>query len=223
MPDLLSLLHFFTVAGHHMVLLQMNESKDRHRQPFLLYKCSKEPRLWGSPQFKIMISSFVKNWKIKISDFCQDQRGTREEKGERRTVMHFLCLQSICFLDTFLFHLWINIGFVIPKEEFVKGNLHKGIKLIFWMQIWKIWLVCEFFCSRWKWGHKTDSEDTLQTRDWAKNDKIWPAIQFCPWDFRRCPHPKDMSGSCLGHFQLNKAPTKAKFLPILERLMCAKD
>ncbi len=147
----------------------------------------------------------------------------RGEQGGRRGRDAFFVFAKHIYSWHLFISFGINIGFVLPKEEFVKGNLHKGIKLIFWMQIWKIWLVCEFFCSRWKWGHKTDSEDTLQTRDWAKNDKIWPAIQFCPWDFRRCPHPKDMSGSCLGHFQLNKAPTKAKFLPILERLMCAKD
>ncbi len=33
--------------------------------------------------------------------------------------------------------------------------------------------------------------------------KIWPAIQCYPWDIRPCLHPEDMSGTCLGQFQLS--------------------
>ncbi len=35
-----------------------------------------------------------------------------------------------------------------------------------------------------------------------KMPKKWPASLFCQWDFRTCPHPKDMMRTQLGHFQL---------------------
>ncbi len=53
-------------------------------------------------------------------------------------------------------------------------------------------LVDFWFFLRWKIGHATDSEDTLPTCDWETIHKIWPTIQFFPWDFRTCP----------GHFNL---------------------
>ncbi len=51
--------------------------------------------------------------------------------------------------------------------EFEKDNSYRGIKLNF--QIFEDLDDFQVFCYRWKWGHATECEDILQTRDSAKN------------------------------------------------------
>ncbi len=52
---------FFALDGCGMVLLWTNKSEGGHCQPFLVLNiCSKEQRMWGSPQIKIMSFDFVK-------------------------------------------------------------------------------------------------------------------------------------------------------------------
>ncbi len=56
-----------------------------------------------------------------------------------------------------------------------------------------------------EFGGREDMWLTLRTSCRHMNEKmhkIWPAIQFCPWDFRTCPCPKNMSRTFTGHFQL---------------------
>ncbi len=140
-----------------------------------------------------------KNEKTKKVNFCWDQRRTRREKGERCIAMHFLFAKQI--ISWYLFYLEINIVFVIQKEELVKDKLHWGIKFIVQMWIPKIWMICEFLVP----GEREDTCLTLRICCQHMNEKmhkIWPAIWFYPWDFRTCPHPKDISGACLGYFQL---------------------
>ncbi len=145
-----------------------------------------------------MTQYWSKKEKMKKRIFARIKKGTKGEEDEICFTMQW----SKSFLDTsFFLQFRINIGVVIPIEEFWKKNRYRGIELIFQMQIPKIWLICKFFCSRWKRGPVTDSEDMLQTRDWAILQKNWPAIQFCPLDFTTCPHPEVMSGICPRHFQ----------------------
>ncbi len=60
--------------------------------------------------------------------------------------MHFLCvLGANLFLTVVFFQFGINIGVVIPKKEFGKDKLDRGIEFIFQMQIGKIWLIHVFF------------------------------------------------------------------------------
>ncbi len=155
---------FFELAGCLWVLLRTNESKGRHRQPFYFvwYSCSKEQRLWGSPQIKIMSSYFDEKWK-KNSGI---KRGIRGETEENCFVMHSLCLQSKSFVDTsFFFYFGISNCFVIAKEEFQKNCFHSGIKWILWKRIQKIcffWvLFFSVFLEYWTldlpWGHARDT------------------------------------------------------------------
>ncbi len=77
--------------------------------------------------------------------FCWDQRGTRGRREKDALQCVFCVCEANLFFTLLLFHFGINIGFVIPKEEFGEDNLHRGIKYIFGMSIWKIWLICDFF------------------------------------------------------------------------------
>ncbi len=57
----------------------------------------------------------------------------------------FCVCKANLFLSPQFFHFGINIGFVIPKEECRKDELHRGIKFIFLTRIWMIWVICEFY------------------------------------------------------------------------------
>ncbi len=60
--------------------------------------------------------------------------------------MHFLCLRSKSCLGTAIFfNFGINIGFVIPKEEFKKNFYYSRIELIIQKQIRKILLIRVLF------------------------------------------------------------------------------
>ncbi len=145
--------------------------------------------------------------------------------GDRRDLLFdaFLFMKQIFCWNLYFFHFGINIGFVIPKEEFWKSNVCRGIKLILQTWIWKIWLIWTsfslFFLLSGTWltlrtccGHVTEQ----------KMHKIWLAIWFCPWDFRTCPHPWDMSRTCSGHFQLS-LHQKNFPLPITTTLCSSRD
>ncbi len=88
--------------------------------------------MWVSPQFEIVSSDIVRKLKNeKKVNFCWDLEG----KGGRRERDALWCTFCVCKLNLFstphFFHFGINIGFIIPKEEFGKDKLHVGIKFIF--------------------------------------------------------------------------------------------
>ncbi len=134
-------------------------------------------------------------------NFCWDQKGRRGRRKRDALWCIFVFLKQI-FHWHVIFYFGICAVVAIPKIEFVINFFYKGIQLNFWIWIRMIWLNHQFFGSRWKRRHVNDCKDTLQTSEW-KNHKIWLAIQFCPWDFRTCPHPKDISVTYPWHLQLS--------------------
>ncbi len=178
---------------------------------FLVWNvCSKEQRLWGSPQIKIMSSNFNEKIKLKKLILSGIKRGTRGEKDQIRFATHFLCLQSKSFADTWLFSFWISNCFVIENEGFQKNGKYWRIELIVRTQIQKIWLIHIFFIpgggvDTWlipRTCYRSVTEQILQ--------KIWADIQFCQQDIWTCPRLEDISGTCPGHFQLRWLSPKQK-------------
>ncbi len=97
-------------------------------------------------KLKIWAQILKKNEKYEKNEFYPGLRGAK--KGGRDQMcftMHFLCLQSKSFVDTSIFYFGISNCFVFAKEEFEKNFYYSRIKLIIWMQIWKIWLIRFFF------------------------------------------------------------------------------
>ncbi len=114
----------------------------------VLNNCSKEQSLWGSPQIKIVSSYFVEKWKNekwKINCIW-DQEG---HKGGEKSVLickaFFVFVKQIFSWHINFFHFGISNCFVIAKEEFQKNIKYRGIILIIWTRIWKIWLIHDFF------------------------------------------------------------------------------
>ncbi len=67
--------------------------------------------------------------KMKKSIFYPGSRGA--QGGDRRDLLYiaFFVLKANLLLKPLFFHFGINIAFVIPKEEFWKSNVYRGIKL----------------------------------------------------------------------------------------------
>lgn len=193
--DLHTLLHFSAVAGCSMVLLGTNKSKDRHRQPFFNIFVVRSKGCEVYPSLKLWALILSKNEKMKKMNYIRDQE---EHKGGER--WDLLCNTFFVFakqifsqhLIFFILELVVVFARIIDTEEL---NLSSECEL----RRFDWFTKC--FNSRWKSGRLTDSKDMLQTLDWANSGKMWPAIQFCPWDFW-CPCPKDLSGTFWGHFQL---------------------
>ncbi len=67
------------------------------------------------------------------TEFFLGSEGYKEKGDKICFVMHLCACKANFFLTPHFFHFAINIGFVIPKEEFRKDNLYRGIKVIFQM------------------------------------------------------------------------------------------
>ncbi len=84
----------------------------------------------------------------------------------------------------------ISISVIILKIEFEKDNFCRGIKLNF---------------QRLTKTPSLGQQVEVRTHNWLQGhavDTWWSNYQFCLWDFRTYPCPKDMVGTWLGHFQL---------------------
>ncbi len=106
--------------------------------------------------------------KCKKLNFCWDQEG--HKSGDDICFVMFLCVCKANFFLTphffileLILVLWLqkkNSGRIIYTEE---SNLSSEC------EFGRFGWYASYFCSRWKRGHMTDSEDTLQTRDWANS------------------------------------------------------
>ncbi len=170
----------------------------------------------GDSNLKQVLGSIQKSWRsLKKGEFKTQSRlllRWRGEKEERCFAMHFLYLQSKSFLETSFLYFRINSFVAIPKK-IVNNIFHRGIKLNLQRLIQNIWLICKIFVLG-------GSEDTWLTARACcghvheKLNKIWLVIGLCPWDFRTCLCPEDMTGTWPGHFQLRNALCLANYQPI---------
>ncbi len=79
-------------------------------------------------------------------NYCGDQEG--HDRGNRRGLLcdaFSVFAKQILSWHRYFFNFGINIGFVIPKEEFKKNFYYSGIELIIQKQIRKILLIRVLF------------------------------------------------------------------------------
>ncbi len=136
-------------------------------------------------QFNFM-TKFCQN--MKKSKFLPVSRGEQEGRKMRFFSWCILvCLQSKSFLDTFILYFGINIGFLRRRNYIEELNLSSEHKIgrFGWFASFlapggreDMWLNPRICCR-----HMTE-------QNLRKN-----VLPICPWDFRTCPHPKNMSGT----------------------------
>ncbi len=139
------------------------------------------------PNWKLWDQNLSKNEKWKKVNFCQDQEGYKG--GDRRDLIcnaFFVFVKQILRWHIYFFHFRIYIDFVIPKEEFRKSNVCRGIKLILEMQICKIWLIRVLFFFFFR---VLDMWLTQRTCCWHVTEQI---LQKYGW-------PSDSIPGILGH------------------------
>ncbi len=68
------------------------------------------------------MAQFCQKMKNGKSEFLPESRGAQGGREMSCFVMHFLCLQSKYFIETFVIYFGINFGFIIPKEAFGKDK-----------------------------------------------------------------------------------------------------
>ncbi len=148
-------------------------------------------------------------------NFCWDQKGRRgRRKRDALWCMFCVFKANLSFTPHFL-----NLELILILQ-FQKWNWQKFLPQTNWLKlqtwIWKIWLIHKFFLVP---GGREDMWLTARTHCRHANEKmnkIWLAIQFCPWDFRTCSQASDMSGTSPGHFQLRR--TKSNSICYIEQM-----
>ncbi len=156
-----------------------------------------------------------------MKHFCQKWKkekkwilsGNKRVTRGREMWFALQCTFCVCEINLFLtnqfFHFGINNGFVIPKEEFWKNNLCRGIKYIFQMQIWKIWLICKFFVpggSKDTWLSPRTCCRKVTEKNWKKgqpSDSVPGILGHVPV-LRTCQgYDRDISNSALRRVSLS--------------------
>ncbi len=98
------------------------------------------------------------------SEFLPRSEGNNEQEGQEMHHNTLFVFPMHCLLSLMPLYIQfgIDFGFVIPKEEFGKDKLHRGMEFISQNWIWKIWLICEFFLF----------QVEERTHDWKNSAKI---------------------------------------------------